>query len=145
MSMANLQKMAQQTRFAIFDVERPDQPLGEPDVIIIGKVSYVRTGTQWERIELGESMAQAVGNLSELRKELVADQVRCTSAGSGTLRGVAVAKYHYEGARDKTETRGTVWIDQRAGLPVYEASRDGSGDGMVVMYGNAVKEPKVAR
>jgi hypothetical protein len=49
-----LNKSEQQSRFAVYEVQNPEQALGgEPDVVIVGTVSYVRSGKEWERIEIG--------------------------------------------------------------------------------------------
>jgi hypothetical protein len=135
-----MNKVAQQTRFAAYEVNKPEQvPTGDPDVVLIGKVSYVRTGTQWERIQLDDTLLDHAWYWHALRKEIAANQVRCKPAGGGTYRGASVVKYHYEyvGTKDST---GTVWIDRRTGLPVYEGDESG---GFAVLYGDAVKEPRV--
>ncbi|GMV60346.1 MAG: hypothetical protein AMXMBFR72_34360 [Betaproteobacteria bacterium] len=139
-------KVAQQSRFAAYEVEGPEQaPTGEPDIVLVGKVSYVRSGDEWERIEVGDSVRDGAWYWSALRAEMAAGEVRCRAAGSGAYRGAPVAKIHYERMKaGKALASGTVWIDRRSGLPVYEGATDGSG-GMAVVYGDAVKEPKVRR
>lgn len=138
-------KLAQQSRIAAYEVDRPDQPLsGEPDVVIIGQFSYVRTGTEWERIEIGDAAKDGGWSWSALPKEIAAGRVRCSAAGGGTLRGAAVAKFKYEVFEaGKVESSGSVWIERRSGLPVFEGP---TGDtGWVVLYGDLVKEPKVRK
>jgi hypothetical protein len=134
-----LERAAQQTRMAAYDIESPERVLGrEPDVVFIGRIGYTRDGKDWERVEVGE----IGGYWVRLRKELAAGNVRCTAAGSGTLRGAAASKISV--ARPNVSKEATsIWIDQRTGLPVYEATANDGG--LFVVYGSAVKEPAGAK
>jgi hypothetical protein len=138
--LAAAEKMVQQSRFAAYEVDKPEQPPGaEPDTVIIGKVAYVRDGKAWERIELTEFGDLVTQQMQKLRKEIAAGELRCAAAGSGSFRGAPVAKFKYENVDGSREPNtGTVWIDTRSGLPVYEGNADG---GFFLVYGNAVKEP----
>lgn len=143
--LAAAEKMARQPRFAVYDVDKPEQPLpAEPDAVIIGKIGYVRDGDTWERVELGEFGDFIGQRMERLRREIAAGEVRCTAAGTGTFRGAPISKIRYEGiAGGSRELRsGIVWIETRSGLPVYEGTSD---EGLFVVYGDAVKEPLVRK
>ncbi|WP_326534711.1 hypothetical protein [Pseudorhodoferax sp.] len=132
--------MARQTRYALYEVSGPQQPLpAEPEVVLIGAVSYVRDGRSWERVDIADSLGASPW--ATLRKEVAAGQVRCRPAGSGSYRGAAVNKMEVERLRRKDGAR-FVWIDRRSGLPVYEGD---DGEGIAVLYGDAVKEPRLRR
>jgi hypothetical protein len=133
-----LNKTAQQPRFAVYEVETPEQALGvEPDVVIIGTVSYTRSGKDWERMEIGG----LGGHWARLRKELATGELNCKTDGTGRYRGTVVTKLTVTRAK-VSEEPNQIYIDQRSGLPVYEGAIDG---GFVVVYGDAVKEPKVKK
>jgi hypothetical protein len=132
-----MNKAAQQSRFGVYEVQNPEQALGtEPDVVIVGTVSYVRSGKAWERIETGD----LGGHWAELRKELAGGDLNCKTAGTGRYHGALVTKLTV--TRRKASEPSQVFIDQRSGLPVYEGTTDG---GFAVVYGDAVKEPKVKK
>ena len=139
-----IDKLAQQSRFAAYEVDRPDQQLpAEPDTVIIGKVGYVRSGKDWERVDMATTVADYMNlHWKELRAEVAAGNVVCVAAGSGTHRGSPVTKITYDGkAKDSKELEsGTAWIDQRTGLVVYEGTANG---GLFMVYGDGVKEPVV--
>ena len=48
----------------------------------------------------------------------------------------------YDTKGSKQLESGTVWIDQRSGLIVYEGT---SGGGVYLVFGDAVKEPVVRK
>ena len=74
-----LNKAAQQSRFGIYELQSPEQELrGEPDVVIVGTVSYVRSGKEWERIEIGD----LGGHWASLRKELAGGELICKLEGT---------------------------------------------------------------
>jgi hypothetical protein len=132
-----LNRTAQQSRFGVYEVQSPEQALGaEADVVIVGTVSYVRSGKDWERIEIGE----LGGHWAELRKEVAVGDVHCKTEGTGRYRGAVVTKLTV--TRSKAQEPSRVFIDQRSGLPVYEGTSDG---GVAVVYGDAVKEPKLQK
>ncbi|HSW22402.1 MAG TPA: hypothetical protein VLJ62_06525 [Burkholderiaceae bacterium] len=79
---------------------------------------------------------------TDLRKEIAASRVTCSAAGSGTHRGAPIAKMRYDTKGSKQLESGTVWIDQRSGLIVYEGTSRG---GMYLVFGDAVKEPVVRK
>jgi hypothetical protein len=131
-------KTVQQSRFGVYEVQNPEQALGaEPDVVMIGTVSYVRSGKEWERIEAGG----LGGHWARLRKELAGGELNCKTTGTGRYRGTVVTKFTVTRAK-AAEEPNYIFIDQRSGLPVYEGTNDG---GFAVVYGDAVKEPKVKK
>ena len=133
-----LNKAAQQSRFGVYEVQSPEQALGaEPDVVIVGTVSYVRSGKEWERIEIGD----LGGHWAQLRKELAGGELNCKTEGTGRYRGATVTKLAVTRAK-ASEEPSRIFIDQRSGLPVYEGASDG---GFAVVYGDVVKEPKVKK
>ncbi len=134
-----LSKAEQQSRFAVYEVENPEQALGaEPNVVMIGTVSYVRSGTEWKRIETGG----LGGHWSRLRKELAGGQLNCRMDGTGRYRGTVVTKLTVTRPKESSDEPNQIYIDQRSGLPVYEGATD---SGFVVVYGDAVKEPKAKK
>jgi hypothetical protein len=44
--------------------------------------------------------------------------------------------------KESSDEPNQIYIDQRSGLPVYEGATD---SGFVVVYGDAVKEPKAKK
>lgn len=133
-----LNRAAQQSRFAVYEVQSPEQPLsGVPDFVIVGTVSYVRSGKEWERMEIGD----LGGHWAHLHKELARGELICKTEGTGQYRGALVIKLAVMRPKASKEP-SQIFIDQRSGLPVYEGTTD---DGFAVVYGDAVKVPKVKR
>jgi hypothetical protein len=62
--------------------------------------------------------------------------------GTGRYRGTVVTKLTVTRPKASSDEPTQLFIDQRSGLPVYEGATDG---GFVVVYGDAVKEPKVKK
>ncbi len=133
-----LNKAVQQSRFGVYEVQSSEQALsGEPHVVIVGTVSYVRSGKEWERIEIGD----LGGHWAHLRKELAGGELNCKTAGTGRYGGAPVTKLTVTRPKASEES-SQIFIDQRSGLPVYEGTTDG---GFAVVYGDAVKEPTVKK
>jgi len=141
-----IDKLAQQSRFAAYEVDRPEQPpAAEPDTVIIGKVGYVRSGKDWERVDMGAIASDHMNqHWKDLRKEITSNNVACSAAGTGSHRGATIHKFRYDGGTQGSAQleSGTVWIDPRSGLIVYEGTARG---GVYLVFGDAVKEPAVRK
>jgi hypothetical protein len=137
-------RMVQQTRFAMYELDKPEQvPTGEPIVVIIDNAGYSRTdGGPWERVEIADPkrILASFGGAA-LRAQVAAGTAQCRAAGRATYRGAPVARFRYEHVVDKEKITGSVFVDLGSGLPVYDGTDDGLG--LAVLYGDAVKVPKV--
>ena len=96
-----------------------------------------RSALHRERIEIGD----LGGHSAQLRTDLASGELNCKTAGTGRYRGALVTKLTVT-RRKASEEPSQIFIDQRSGLPVYEGTIDG---GFAVVYGDAVKEPKVKK
>lgn len=137
-----MDKAVKETRFAAWEVQQPEQPLGpEPDAVLIGPTAWSRDGSTWTRMDV-----RGIGELfwgPDARKRMQGGNVRCKAPVRGTYRGASAVRVEFriDGEHDPDEWH-TVWIDAASGLPVYEGNHEG---GFVVVYGSAVRKPAGAR
>lgn len=138
------EKFTQQSRLAVYSVDRPDQPPAlEPDTVFIGNSAWTRDGKTWERMEIADLDGLRRGLMKDLRAELARGAVRCSAAGSGSLRGAPVVKIRSQDAQGSKDSMATMWVDTRSGLPVF--IDHGAEGGTYFRYGADVKEPKVGK
>jgi hypothetical protein len=138
-----LEKADKQERFAMYLVEKRDQPLpAKPITVRIGKVVY--DGSVAGPTFVAHQTDGINPIMKALRKAKQEGQVKCEQAGSDSYRGQAAERFKFDNPLMPARYNPTtLWVAKSSGMPVYHEVNDFGG--FVWLYGSAVRDPVVSK